>query len=110
MNKKAFLLALLTVIVWISGFVVIRASLLGGYSRGHLGMFVGIIGIFLITIGSEGTTFTITKGVLIILIASIATSIFFVFQKKPIETLSSNRFNCLFHMGDRIQLIGMNAL
>jgi len=48
---------------------------------GWLGMFVGIIGIILITIGSEGTSFTISKGVLFILIASIATSVFFVFQK-----------------------------
>ncbi|MBO0587391.1 DMT family transporter [Sporosarcina sp. E16_8] len=181
MNKKAFLLALFTVIVWGSGFAAIRASLLGGYSPGHLvltrfliassvfaiyalwpgttfrlprkedilkisvlgwigisvyhwgvtygevtvsagtagmfiasapvftaliaviflkerlstlgwvGMFVGIIGIFLITIGSEGTSFTISKGVIFILIASVATSAFFVFQKpllriyRPIE-------------------------
>jgi drug/metabolite transporter (DMT)-like permease len=181
MNKKAFLLALFTVIIWGSGFAAIRASLQGGYSPGHLvltrfliassmfaiyalwpgtkfrlprkedilkigvlgwigisvyhwgvtygevtvsagtagmfiasapvftaliaviflkerlsalgwlGMFVGIIGIFLITVGSEGTSFTISKGVVFILIASIATSVFFVFQKpllrryRPIE-------------------------
>lgn len=181
MNKKAFLLALFTVIVWGSSFAAIRASLLGGYSPGHLvlirfliassifiiyalwpgtkfrlprkgdllkigilgwigisvyhwgvtygevtvsagtagmviasapiftaliavvflkerisafgwvGMFVGIIGVFLITIGSEGSTFTISKGVIFILIASFAAAIFFVFQKtllkryRPIE-------------------------
>ena len=180
MNKKAFLLALFTVIVWGSGFAAIRASLLGGYTPGHLiltrfliassvfvimpfggtifrsprkediikisvlgwvgisvyhwgvtygevtvsagtagmfiasapvftvliaiiflkerlstlgwvGMFIGIIGIFLITVGSEGTSFTVSKGVIFILLASIATSIFFVFQKtllrryRPIE-------------------------
>ena len=181
MNKKAFLLALFTVIIWGSSFAAIRASLLGGYSPGHLvlirfliassifiiyalwpgtkfrlprkgdllkigilgwigisvyhwgvtygevtvsagtagmviasapiftaliavvflkerisafgwvGMFVGIIGVFLITIGSEGSTFTISKGVIFILIASFAAAIFFVFQKtllkryRPIE-------------------------
>jgi drug/metabolite transporter (DMT)-like permease len=181
MNKKAFLLALFAVIVWGSGFAAIRASLLGGYTPGHLvlnrfliassvfvvyalwprtnfrlprkedilkicilgwvgisvyhwgvtygevtvsagtagmfiasapvftaliavifmkdrlsafgwvGMFVGIVGIILITVGSEGTSITISKGVFFILIASIATSVFFVFQKpllrryRPIE-------------------------
>ena len=55
---------------------------------GWLGMFVGIIGIFLITIGSEGTSFTISKGVFFILIASIATSIFFVLQKPLLRRYS----------------------
>ncbi|KAB2334570.1 DMT family transporter [Cytobacillus depressus] len=36
MNAKAFLLALFTVIIWGSTFPAIRASLLGGYSSGHL--------------------------------------------------------------------------
>ena len=36
MNKKAFLLAMFAVIVWGSGFAAIRASLLGGYTPGHL--------------------------------------------------------------------------
>ncbi|MHA6260309.1 DMT family transporter [Sporosarcina sp. CAU 1771] len=171
MNKKAFLLALFTVVIWGSGFAAIRAGLLGGYTPGHLvlvrfliassvfiiyaawpgtrfklpkkedilkicllgwvgisvyhfgitfgeetvsagtagmligsapiftaliavvllkerlsafawlGMLVGIIGILLITIGSEGASFAISKGALLILMAAIATSIFFVFQK-----------------------------
>lgn len=171
MDKKAFLLALVTVCVWGSGFAAIRASLIGGYTPGHLvltrfliasgvfviyalwpgtkfklpelrdltkicllgwvgisvyhlgvtfgeetvsagtagmfigaapiftaliavffmkerlsafgwvGMVIGIIGLLLITIGSEGSSFTISKGALLLLIAAIATSIFFVFQK-----------------------------
>jgi len=186
MNKKSFLLALFTVIVWGSGFAAIRASLLGGYSPGHLvltrfliassvfviyalwpgnmfrlprkedilkigvlgwigisvyhwgvtygevtvsagtagmfiasapvftaliavifleerlstlgwlGMFVGIIGIILITIGSEGTSFTISKGVLFILIASIATSVFFVFQKPLLRFYSPIELTAYF--------------
>lgn len=171
MNRKAFILALLTVIIWGSGFAAIRASLIGGYTPGHLvltrfliassmfviyalwpgtnfrlpikndlvkifllgwigisvyhlgvtfgeetisagtagmligsspiftaliavivlkerlsslewfGMLIGIIGILLITIGSEGASFTISKGALLVLMASVATSLFFVFQK-----------------------------
>lgn len=186
MNKKAFLLALFTVIVWGSGFAAIRASLLGGYTPGHLvltrfliassvfiiyalwpgttfrlpkkedllkiavlgwigisvyhwgvtfgevtvsagtaglfiasapvftaliavivlkerlgvlgwfGMIVGIVGIFLITIGSEGTSFTISKGVFFILIASIATSIFFVFQKPLLKRYSPIELTAYF--------------
>lgn len=186
MNKKAFLLASFAVILWGSGFAAIRASLLGGYTPGHLvltrfliassvfiiyalwsgtmfrlpkkedllkiavlgwigisvyhwgvtfgevtvsagtaglfiasapvftaliavivlkerlgvlgwlGMFVGIIGIFLITIGSEGTSFTISKGVFFILIASIATSIFFVFQKPLLRRYSPIELTAYF--------------
>ncbi|WP_438311971.1 DMT family transporter [Sporosarcina sp. FA9] len=171
MNRKAFFLALFTVIIWGSGFAAIRASLMGGYTPGHLvltrfliassvfviyalwpgtkfslprkkdlvkilllgwvgisvyhfgvtfgeetisagtagmligsspiftaliavivlkerlstiewfGMLIGIIGILLITIGSEGALFTISKGALLVLMASVATSLFFVFQK-----------------------------
>lgn len=58
---------------------------------GWIGLFIGFIGIFIITLGTSGSTFTISKGSLLILNSSIATSIFFVFQKpllqyyKPIE-------------------------
>src|SRR5690625_4187199 len=36
MNKRAFILAFITVIFWGSGFASIRAGLLGGFSAGHL--------------------------------------------------------------------------
>ncbi len=58
---------------------------------GWVGLVFGFIGIFLITLGTTGSTFSISKGALLILISSIATSIFFVYQKpllqryKPIE-------------------------
>lgn len=48
---------------------------------GWIGLFVGFIGIFIITLGNTGSTFTISGGTLLILISSIATSMFFVFQK-----------------------------
>lgn len=181
MNKKSFLLALFTVIIWGSSFSGVRISLLGGYSSGHLvlmrfliassifiiyaifprtkfklprredilkilllgfvgisiyhfgvtfgeqtvsagtasmfvgsapiftslisvmflkerlsrtswiGLFVGFIGILLITVGTSESSFRISAGALLVLIAAIATSFFFVFQKplllryRPIE-------------------------
>lgn len=180
MNRKALWLGIITVIIWGSGFAAIRASLLGGYSAGHLvltrfliassvfilyalwpgtsfrlpkkedvwkigllgligisvyhigvtfgeqtvsagtagmfiasapiftaliavvvlkerlsvagwiGMFIGILGVFCITLGSN-ETFSISTGAMLILMAAIATSIFFVFQKpfflkyRPVE-------------------------
>lgn len=184
MNKKAFFMAIITVLIWGSTFAAIRVSLHGGYSSGHLvlirfliasgifiiyglwpgtkfrlpsredlirililgfigisiyhlgvtfgeqtvsagtasmligsspiftsliavvvlkerlssfgwgGLFIGFIGIFLITLGTAGSTFTISRGAFLILMSSIATSIFFVFQKpllqryKPIELMA----------------------
>ncbi|MGG3891350.1 DMT family transporter [Metabacillus fastidiosus] len=181
MNKKVFLLAFITIIIWGSTFAAIRASLQGGYSAGHLvlirfliassifliyalwpgvqfqlpkkedvikilalgwvgitiyhigvtfgeltveagpagmiigsapvftsliavivlkeklglfgwaGLFVGFIGIILITIGTTGQSFHISEGALFMLLAAVAASVFFVFQKplfsryKPIE-------------------------
>ncbi|HLS07857.1 DMT family transporter [Lentibacillus sp.] len=181
MNKKAFVMAFITIIIWGSTFAAIRASLHGGYSSGHLvltrfliasgafilyalwpgtkfrlpekqdlfkilvlgwigisiyhtgitfgeqtvgagatamivasapiftaiiaifalneypsffgwiGLGVGFIGIFLITLGTAGAGFNISSGALLIVMATIATSIFFVFQKpflikyRPIE-------------------------
>lgn len=171
MDRKTFIIALLTIIVWASGFAGIRASILGGYSSGHLvlmrflvassvfllyaiitknhfrlpekkdivhifvlgligitfyhvlvtfgqqtvsagassmiissapifttliaafvlkerierfawiGLGIGFIGIFLITLGTSGTDFTISKGAYLVLLGAISTSIFFVFQK-----------------------------
>lgn len=52
---------------------------------GWVGLGVGFIGIVLITIGSSGAEFTISKGTIYILIATIATSIFFVYQKPLLE-------------------------
>lgn len=171
MNKNVFLIAMVTVIGWASGFAAIRASLQGGFSPGHLmlfrfllasalfllyalyprsnfklpkkedllsifilgvigitfyhfgvtfgqqtvaagtasmivgsapifttliavlilkekmdvigwiGLVIGFIGISLITLGSTGATFTISKGLLLVIFATISTSFFFVYQK-----------------------------
>lgn len=176
MNTKAVVMAIITVVVWGSGFAAIRAGLIGGYSAGHfvlvryaiasaffliyalwpgvkfrlpkkedaariallgvigisiyhigvtfgeltvssatagmligaspvfiaiiamivlkerlgvlgwIGLIVGFTGIVLITLGtSDGSTWHITEGTIYILIAAIATSIMFVYQKPLLQ-------------------------
>lgn len=59
--------------------------------RGWLGLVIGFIGIIIITLGSSGSEITISTGALLVIMAAIATSLFFVFQKplfnkyRPIE-------------------------
>ncbi|MFD9628210.1 DMT family transporter [Peribacillus muralis] len=58
---------------------------------GWVGLVVGFLGIFLITLGTASSSFRISNGAFLVLFASVATSAFFVFQKplllryKPIE-------------------------
>ncbi|WP_227939634.1 DMT family transporter [Alkalihalobacillus deserti] len=58
---------------------------------GWAGLAIGFVGIFTITLGTTGPSFTLDEGVFLVLIAAIATSVFFVFQKplfqryRPIE-------------------------
>ncbi|WP_332634045.1 DMT family transporter [Halalkalibacter flavus] len=54
-------------------------------SFGWIGLGVGFFGILLITLGSAGPSLTISTGAFLVLMAAIATSIFFVFQKKLLE-------------------------
>lgn len=181
MSKKVFFIALFTMVGWASGFAGIRASLLGGFTAGHLllfrfliasalfglyamyaypnfklptqsdiirifvlgvvgitfyhygvtfgqetvsagtasmiigsgpiattliavfilkermewfgwvGLAVGFIGVFLITIGATGAVFSLSKGLFLLFFAMVSTSVFFVYQKplfsryRPIE-------------------------
>jgi drug/metabolite transporter (DMT)-like permease len=48
---------------------------------GWIGMFVGLIGVILITIGSTGAVFAVSKGLLLVFFAMVSTSVFFVYQK-----------------------------
>jgi len=48
---------------------------------GWLGLLIGFIGIIIITMGISGSTFVISKGTIYIILATVATSIFFVYQK-----------------------------
>src|SRR5699024_1328753 len=58
---------------------------------GWLGLAIGFLGMFLVTLGTAGSGFSIGPGALLLLISAMATSVFFVFQKplftkyKPIE-------------------------
>ncbi|WP_257348414.1 DMT family transporter [Pseudalkalibacillus decolorationis] len=58
---------------------------------GWIGLGIGFIGITLITMGTGSSSFTISLGALLVLMAAVATSVFFVFQKplhnhyKPVE-------------------------
>src|SRR5699024_7404748 len=47
MSRKVFVIAMITVIGWASGFAAIRASLQGGFSPGHLMLFRFLIASFL---------------------------------------------------------------
>ena len=60
---------------------------------GWLGLFIGFIGVFLITLGTAGTGgFDISPGALLILIGVIGTSFFFVFQKPLLLKYSAIEF------------------
>lgn len=48
---------------------------------GWLSLLLGFIGVVLILFGAEGASFSISKEAIFILIAALATSVFFVFQK-----------------------------
>ncbi|RNF38981.1 DMT family transporter [Planococcus salinus] len=50
-------------------------------SIGWLGLGIGFAGISLIAFGSEGASLTLTNGALLVLIAALSASLFFVFQK-----------------------------
>lgn len=194
MNKKAFILAALTIIIWGTSFVAIRASLLGGYTPGHLvlarfliasslfivyavwpgtkfrlpaagdllkiallgfvgitvyhvgvtygeqtvtagtagmfiasapiftaliavvflkerltafgwaGMGIGLLGVLLITLGSEGSSFSISSGALFILTAALAASVFFVFQKPLLGYYSAIELTAYFTWAGTIPL------
>ncbi len=53
---------------------------------GWISLFVGFIGVVLIMLGAEGASMEISLGAIYILIAAIATSIFYVYQKPLFQT------------------------
>lgn len=63
--------------------VFILKEKMGGF--GWVGLGVGFIGVILITLGSSGATFTLSKGLLLVLFATISTSFFFVYQKPLLQ-------------------------
>ncbi|WKA55601.1 DMT family transporter [Planococcus shixiaomingii] len=63
---------------------------------GWLGLAIGFIGISLIALGSEGASLTLSNGSLLVLIAALATSIFFVFQKPLFTRYSAIELTAYF--------------
>lgn len=195
MNKKALILALITVLIWGSTFAAISASLQGGYTPGHLALFrfiiasvifgiialwpgvkfrlpdrkdflqivilgwigitvyhicvtygqltvsagtagmligsapifttilavivlkeklgrigwfglaMGFVGILLIAIGTGDSAIGVSPGVFLVLIAAIATSIFFVYQKPLFQKYSAIELTAYFTWTGMIPLL-----
>jgi drug/metabolite transporter (DMT)-like permease len=86
-GTAAMLVASSPIFTTIIAMVVLKERL---QVMGWIGLFIGFAGIAVITIGSNDT-FTFSTGIIFILIAAAATSVFFVLQKplfaryKPIE-------------------------
>ncbi|MDN4525008.1 DMT family transporter [Fictibacillus fluitans] len=55
---------------------------------GWTGLAIGLTGIVLITVGSSGSSLTISGGALLVLMAAVATSVFFVYQKPFLKRYS----------------------
>lgn len=195
MNKKAFIMATITVLLWASSFAGIRVSLIGGYSPSHLvllrfliasavfiiyamvsgdafklpkkkdivrivilgwigisvyhvgltfgvqtiaagtagmiigsapiftaiiaaiflkeklnkfswiGLGVGFTGITLIALDTAGPSFTISKSALLVVIAAIATSIFFTFQKPLLSRYNPINLTAYFTWAGTLPLL-----
>lgn len=63
---------------------------------GWIGLVIGFIGISMIAIGTGGSSFGISPGVILLLIAAIATSIFFVYQKPLFKKYSPIELSAYF--------------
>lgn len=64
--------------------------------RGWVGLFIGFIGIVIITIGTSDSSFTISKGAILVIMSAVATSIFFVFQKPLFKRYSPIELTAYF--------------
>lgn len=69
-----------------------------------VGLFIGFIGITLITVGSSGA-FTISPGIIYVILATIATSIFFVFQKPLFQKYNPIELTAYFTWTGTIPLL-----
>src|SRR5690625_1672547 len=72
---------------------------------GWVGLFVGFFGIFLITIGTGDVVIEFNRGILPILFATIATSIFFAFQKPLLGKYDPIRLTAYFTWAATIPLL-----
>ncbi|WP_077213057.1 DMT family transporter [Bacillus dakarensis] len=64
--------------------------------QGWAGLFIGFIGIVIITLGTSDSSFSISKGAMLVLMSAVATSIFFVFQKPLFKRYSPIELTAYF--------------
>jgi drug/metabolite transporter (DMT)-like permease len=72
---------------------------------GWAGMAIGFIGIVIITLGTAGPSFTINKGVFPILLAALATSIMFVYQKPLYKDYTAMELTAYFAWAGTLPLL-----
>ncbi|NRD77857.1 DMT family transporter [Bacillus sp. BRMEA1] len=63
---------------------------------GWIGLIIGFVGIFIITLGSSGDSFKISKEAFFILVAAFATSVMFVYQKSLYSRYTSMELTAYF--------------
>ncbi len=74
--------------------VVILKERLGKW--GWVGLAIGFAGIVITTLGSSGSTFTISKEAFFVLVAAFATSVMFVYQKPLLNRYTSIELTAYF--------------
>lgn len=74
--------------------VIVLKEKLGKW--GWAGLAIGFVGIFIITLGSSNHSFTISKEAIFILIAALATSVMFVYQKSLYSLYTSIELTAYF--------------
>lgn len=72
---------------------------------GWIGLGIGFFGIILITLGTSGASFAISKGTLFVLMSAIATSVFFVFQKPLLARYNPIHLTAYFTWAGTIPLL-----
>ncbi|MFC4410130.1 DMT family transporter [Chungangia koreensis] len=72
---------------------------------GWIGLSIGFSGITIIALGTGGSTFNVSPGVILVLIAAIATAIFFVYQKPLFKKYSPIELTAYFTWAGMIPLL-----
>lgn len=72
---------------------------------GWVGLGIGFIGVILITMGSTGAVFTLSKGLLLVFFATISTSFFFVYQKPLLIKYNPIELTAMFTWAGTIPML-----